>query len=137
MARAFARKFYNSPAWQDVRLFVLCRDKWKCRRCDAAATEVHHRIRLTPENIHDAEIALNPDNLIALCTSCHIAQHKTDRTKGRSEKAAGLLALQFDEDGMPRPPGGTAPLGAQKTVGVAPSLELRDAHKGGVVREEE
>lgn len=64
MAREFARKFYNSPAWQDVRLSVLCRDRWKCRICDAAATEVHHRIRLTPENIDDANITLNPDNLI-------------------------------------------------------------------------
>lgn len=137
MAREFARKFYRSPAWQDVRLFVLCRDKWKCRRCDAAATEVHHRIRLTPENIHDAEIALNPDNLIALCTSCHIAQHKSDRTNGRSEKAAGLLALQFDEDGMPRPPGGSVQKGPAGTVGQGPFLELSDAHKGGVVREEE
>lgn len=38
--------------------------------------ELHHKIPLTPENIHDKNITLNPDNLIFLCRECHRAQHE-------------------------------------------------------------
>ena len=71
MAREFAKAFYNSKLWRDCRKEVLRRDTYTCAYCYNRANEVHHIIELTPTNIHDINIALNPDNLIALCRSCH------------------------------------------------------------------
>lgn len=55
-----------------------------CERCLARglivpATQVHHIIPITPENIEDVNITLNPDNLIILCKPCHDAQHSNGR----------------------------------------------------------
>lgn len=55
-----------------------------CERCWARglivpAEEVHHKIHLTPENINDPKIALNWNNLIALCKKCHIEEHTKKR----------------------------------------------------------
>ena len=41
--------------------------------------EVHHKIRLTPENITDPSIALNWDNLELLCKACHQEEHQAIR----------------------------------------------------------
>lgn len=71
MAKVWAKSFYDSRAWKDCRRAVLRRDLFTCRDCSARASEVHHIIELTPENIADQSIALNPDNLISLCHSCH------------------------------------------------------------------
>ena len=37
---------------------------------------MHHKIRLTPENINNPEIALNWENLELLCEACHHEEHK-------------------------------------------------------------
>lgn len=42
------------------------------------ADEVHHKIRLTKENINEPSIALNFDNLEALCEQCHDKEHEED-----------------------------------------------------------
>ena len=36
--------------------------------------EVHHKIPLSAENIHDPKITLNWDNLELLCKTCHEAE---------------------------------------------------------------
>ena len=38
-------------------------------------TEVHHKTRLTPENISDPAISLSWDNLELLCRFCHAEVH--------------------------------------------------------------
>ena len=43
------------------------------------AEEVHHKIKLTPENLANPGIALNHANLEALCKDCHQAEHKQRR----------------------------------------------------------
>jgi len=78
--RDFAKKFYKSKAWQNVREYVIRRDKYLCVDCMKAgrhtpAEEVHHIVELTPENITDASISLNADNLVSLCRECHKARH--------------------------------------------------------------
>jgi 5-methylcytosine-specific restriction endonuclease McrA len=52
--------------------------------------EVHHKIRLTPENLADPQISLNWDNLELLCKQCHMEEH-TD-TRWRADEA-GHIAL--------------------------------------------
>lgn len=46
-----------------------------CERCGAPAVICHHKIWLNDENVHDPTVALNPENLEALCLECHNAEH--------------------------------------------------------------
>jgi 5-methylcytosine-specific restriction endonuclease McrA len=92
MAKEFAIAFYNSKAWKAVRREVLRRDLYTCAYCYARAEEVHHKKELTPENINDPMIALNPDNLISLCHDCH-----QKVTKGISNVREGYY---FDDEGQ-------------------------------------
>ena len=78
--KEFARTFYKSKAWKDTRDYIIRRDGYLCADCMRAgkytpAEEVHHIIELTPENITDERITLNPDNLISLCRECHRKRH--------------------------------------------------------------
>ena len=93
MARDFSKAFYKSKQWQDVRQYVLLRDFNLCVRCGNAAEEVHHIIRLTPKNIRDPLVALNPDNLESLCHDCHAAEHSriySDPPPHPSRKGRGV-----------------------------------------------
>ena len=98
MARDFARSFYDSSEWRDVRAYVLMRDAYLCRHCGAPATEVHHIIHLSPANIYDPAIALNPDNLVSLCKECHFAQHRGEHGRGRIREEQ--YEYCFDENGF-------------------------------------
>lgn len=67
-----------------------------CERCLAAgiarpAEHVHHIVHLTMDNYTDPMVALNPDNLEALCIDCHNAEHKAT-----PDVRSGLY---FDTDG--------------------------------------
>lgn len=82
MAKPFAIPFYNSAEWQSVRQFVLKRSGGLCERCwnkgiVRAADVVHHKIILTPQNIHDPNVSLNPKHLVALCQDCHAEVHSS------------------------------------------------------------
>lgn len=105
MARDFAKAFYKSSEWEKVRQFVLMRDKYKCVKCNRPALEVHHIEHLTPDNIWNPWIALNPDNLVSLCKDCHFAEHKADKAAGKkaydkSKNGDCREGFHFDEDGM-------------------------------------
>lgn len=79
--REFAYSFYHSANWLKTRDYVLRRDMKLCQDCLKAgkivpAKEVHHIIELSPENIEDVEISLNPENLVSLCFDCHKKRHR-------------------------------------------------------------
>ena len=82
MAKDYSQAFYHSKEWEKVRLFVLMRDRFTCQKCGRPAQEVHHKIHLSPENIWDTSITLNPDNLISLCREDHFKEHGQDRSDG-------------------------------------------------------
>lgn len=73
------KKFYSSKKWK------RCRDTYLsehpiCERCSkkgiiVAAEHVHHKRELTVNNYKNPMIALNPDNLEALCFDCHQLEH--------------------------------------------------------------
>ena len=65
---------------------------YTCAYCYGRAQEVHHKIELTPNNISDPTIALNPDNLVSLCHDCH-----TKITQGYGDVADGYI---FTDDGQ-------------------------------------
>ena len=98
MAREFAKSFYKSRVWEDVRQYCLMRDSYLCRKCGRPAVDVHHIIHLSPDNIMDKSIALNPDNLISLCKDCHFNEHRGEHGNGRKNSESYLY--EFDENGQ-------------------------------------
>ena len=78
--KPFAVSFYKSKAWKTCRASYmervggLCEDCLKVGRFTPAEI-VHHVTELTPENINDPSITLNPDNLRAVCRECHAVEH--------------------------------------------------------------
>ena len=92
MAKPWAEAFYHSGQWRATRKLVLRRDHYTCCDCEGRATEVHHIIELTPSNINDPHIALNPDNLMSLCGDCH-----KKRTLNIGDVQPGLV---FDDRGQ-------------------------------------
>lgn len=83
------KAFYVSVAW------IGCARAYRknhplCERClerndISAAEEVHHKIKLSPENINNPDITLNWDNLEALCGKCHKEEHSRQRSEGRKK----------------------------------------------------
>ena len=97
MARDFSRAFYKSAAWR------VCRDSyWRkagglCEDClkqgrITTGEEVHHIQELTPDNIGNPAITLNPANLVLLCHACHMARHKSNKPQRYSvDQASGKI----------------------------------------------
>ena len=87
--KRFARNFYCSRQW------VKCARAYRqsvgglCERCWSKGLivpgeEVHHKVKLTPENITDPSVALNWNNLELLCKNCHLEEHS--RTRWRADE---------------------------------------------------
>lgn len=78
------------------------RDNYLCVNCGRPTDlEVHHVIHLTPQNIGDLSIALNPNNLQTLCRDCHFKEHSEDKGNGhKKDKHNPLPEYVFDENGM-------------------------------------
>lgn len=77
----FAAEFYKSWKWRKCRDAFVQKKGGLCERClkngdIVLGTQVHHKTRLTPDNLKDPKIALNFDNLELLCDECHEAEHK-------------------------------------------------------------
>ena len=73
--------FYTSWIWRKCRKAFAESKGNLCERClkrgiiepgsKDRPLEVHHKIPLTPDNLHDHNVALGWDNLELLCKSCH------------------------------------------------------------------
>lgn len=93
MAKNFSKKLYNSAKWKKIRHFVLTRDFYICQVCgEPNCNTVHHIVELTPVNINDTDITLNPENLVTLCNQCH------DEVHGRNYRQETRW-YAFDADG--------------------------------------
>ena len=68
-------KFYKSDRWHMARDIVITRANGLCEKCGQPGLEVHHIIHLTPDNVDDVSISINPKNLIYLCKECHNKEH--------------------------------------------------------------
>ena len=72
--------FYVSGVWIDCAR-AYRRSHPYCEQClrehvITPAEEVHHKVHLSPENINDPMVALNWENLEAICEKHHKAEHK-------------------------------------------------------------
>lgn len=94
MAQKFSKAFYNSAAWIKTACMIREQHFHLCQICGQPAREIHHIKFLTPDNIGDTSIALNPDNLVLVCYDCHNYIHQ----RGGNTDAR---CIQFDDDGNP------------------------------------
>ena len=102
MAKQWAKQFYNSKQWKAVRLAALRRDHHTCEVCGGLATEVHHEVELTPENIGNPQISLNLRLLHSLCSDCH-KEITRQQHGGKAPDCA--MDYFFDENGLLSPRG--------------------------------
>ena len=100
----YAKPFYRSKAWQDTRAFVWDRAHGLCERCMErgevkAADVVHHMKPLTEANVNDPDVALNPDNLVALCHDCHTEVHQLLGIGAMNGRKLEEPRVGFDSEG--------------------------------------
>jgi hypothetical protein len=74
------QSFYGSEAWQKFRMLVISQHGLRCEYCHepvarAMDLTLHHIKGLTPENVNDALISLNPDNVMVVHFDCHNRIH--------------------------------------------------------------
>ena len=67
--------FYNSKEWRRVSAAYMSSKLYICERCGKPAVICHHKKWLNAQNVNDPTVALNPENLEALCIDCHNAEH--------------------------------------------------------------
>ncbi len=84
------KQFYKSEQWKKFRELMLLQRGMKCEVCgkvivNSKSIHLHHIKELTPSNIQDAMITLNPENVQVVCHNCHNKIH--DRyCKGATRK---------------------------------------------------
>lgn len=88
MAADAVETFYASWQWVKCRRAYTASKGGLCERCLARGliepgAEVHHKRRLTADNVSNPDISLNWDNLELLCTACHKEEHTAASRKGR------------------------------------------------------
>lgn len=77
---AILQSFYASEQWQTFRLLIINQRGLRCQHCGEIVAKakdltLHHVIELTPENVADAMISLNPDNVLVVHHDCHNQIH--------------------------------------------------------------
>ncbi len=102
VAKPFARDFYDSKQWKQCRKAYISKrraaDGGMCEQCkERLGYMVHHKIQLTPDNINNTEISLNPELLEYVCKPCH------DREEGHFIGPGPEKRFTFDRDGNPIP----------------------------------
>lgn len=82
--KEFAASFYKSKAWQHCRSAYAKSVGGLCEQCLKRGMVrpgdiVHHKVKLTPDNINDPAVTLAWNNLELLCRDCHAKAHGTAR----------------------------------------------------------
>lgn len=77
---AVLKSFYASEKWQRFRMVIISERGLRCEYCGEIVTRpreltLHHKIELTPENVNDYNISLNPDNIQVVHHKCHNKIH--------------------------------------------------------------
>jgi hypothetical protein len=91
---AVLQTFYASSRWRKLRDVIIAERDPMCAKCgkviaDPLDCELDHIHDLTPENVTDTTISLNPDNIQILCHSCHDQKH--NRFGHQSEHGVFLI----------------------------------------------
>lgn len=102
MAKDYAKKFYNSKQWKDCRTIYISNrmriDGGLCEKCRQNQGYIlHHTVPLTPLNINDPNITLNPALLSWECKDCH--DQEEGHWKDNLANQKGVCS--FGTDGQP------------------------------------
>jgi hypothetical protein len=78
---AVLKSFYASEAWTTLRLLLINERGNRCGHCKEIVPKSkdligHHMIELTPENVQDRTVSLNPEKIELICFDCHNKEHK-------------------------------------------------------------
>jgi 5-methylcytosine-specific restriction endonuclease McrA len=84
--------FYKSDSWRAARELKIMIVNGLCESCGAIGIEVHHKERLSINNVNDSSVSLNQDNLELLCRECHNKAHKRFSKEVRFDKDGNLVA---------------------------------------------
>ena len=73
--------FYASSCWMGLRAALIAERGPRCQQCgkvesNPAKLTGHHTIELTPENVMDASVSLNPRHVKIVCFDCHQKTHQ-------------------------------------------------------------
>jgi hypothetical protein len=87
---AILKSFYASEEWVRLRLLLILQRGNRCERCKNIIPKSkdligHHKVELTPENVHDHHISLNPDLIELVCFDCHNKEHNRFGYKGTKQ----------------------------------------------------
>lgn len=82
MARdTILQQFYTGKDWREFRINLILTRGCTCARCKRVFEDLsqligHHTpVELTPDNVHNPNISLNPDNVEIVCIDCHNQEH--------------------------------------------------------------
>lgn len=82
MAKEWAISFYTGREWRTFRKALIMERGAKCERCHKDFTLepykliAHHKEELTPSNIVNPLISLNPKLIEIVCLDCHNEEHQ-------------------------------------------------------------
>lgn len=83
--------FYKSDSWRVARELKIVSVNSLCERCGQIGIEVHHKDRLSIDNVRDTSVSLNQDNLELLCRDCHNQEHERFSNKVRFDIDGNLI----------------------------------------------
>ncbi|MBU5214497.1 HNH endonuclease [Heyndrickxia oleronia] len=91
---AILKSFYASDEWITLRLTLINERGNRCERCKELIPRSrdiigHHKVELTPENVNDRNISLNPNLIELVCFDCHNKEH--NRFGYQSERQVYLV----------------------------------------------
>lgn len=94
----YAQHFYKGRAWQKVSRLYMSGQNYVCERCGGAGVICHHKTYITPENINDPAITLNPDNLECLCQDCHNKEHKGQESRAIFDESGRMIGVKESKE---------------------------------------
>lgn len=74
------KSFYAHESWQQFRVAIIAQRGPVCQKCNKVIANssdciLHHIKELTPENVSDYNVSLNPENILVVCHDCHDKEH--------------------------------------------------------------
>lgn len=96
--------FYNTQAWRRLRKLVIMRDRGMCYDCmrrfemgygikPRRAVLVHHVIPYKER----PDLALDENNLVALCSQCHEERHPERRAGVEKKEASRNTGIRIEK----------------------------------------
>lgn len=75
------KRFYTTKAWRELTYKIKVERGGRCEQCGDRPPYFsnligHHKEHLTEDNVDEASVSLNPDNIEIICQRCHNKEHR-------------------------------------------------------------